>query len=125
MGFASYIISGGVHDGEEGGYAHDTVCDRPGCGADIDRGLAYLCGDSPGGGEDACGGYFCEADLTSVPGGQHGRCIPCADAIEAASPCAQADHPNTRPSEYDPARGSCACGEAMYDTPPEPAPCPG
>lgn len=120
MGYASYTIRGGRHDGEEGGYAVDTSCDRPGCHADIDRGLAYLCGPKPGGGEDSCGGYFCDHDLFMTPVGQ--RCEECADVIDANSPCAQAGHPNSRPSDYTPARGSCACGEAMYDTPPkEPA----
>lgn len=77
MSYASYVISGGVHDGEQGGYAVETTCDHEGCGEDIDRGLAYLCGDSPGGGEDSCGGYFCGQHryLYGVSAG--GRCDGC------------------------------------------------
>lgn len=59
MGYGSYVIFGGPHDGEWGGYSIVTTCDEPGCGADIDRGLSYLCGRAPGGDEHGCGGYFC------------------------------------------------------------------
>lgn len=63
MGYASYLISGGVHDGEMGGYGHESICDAPGCEEPIDRGLAYLCGRQPGGDEHHCGGYFCGEHL--------------------------------------------------------------
>jgi hypothetical protein len=42
------------------GYGVPTVCDFPGCGEKIDRGLANVCCDEqPFGGEDGCGLYFC------------------------------------------------------------------
>lgn len=41
------------------GYGVPATCDYPGCGAAIDRGLSYVCGDEPYGGEVGCGLYFC------------------------------------------------------------------
>lgn len=35
------------------------LCDFPKCNAVIDRGLAFVCGDSPGETEFGCGRYFC------------------------------------------------------------------
>ena len=45
------------------GYGVPAICDRPRCGAKIDRGLSYVCGSEPYGGEHGCGLYFCSADL--------------------------------------------------------------
>lgn len=43
------------------GYEVPAFCDEPGCLAEIDRGLAYVCCDSePRGGDDGCGLYFCD-----------------------------------------------------------------
>lgn len=56
------------------GYGVPAVCDHPGCDEPIDRGLGYVCGGEPYGGDDGCGLYFC---------GKHGggmRCIRCAGA---------------------------------------------
>lgn len=80
MGYASYTVSGGIHDGEECGYAVDTVCDAAGCDVEIDRGLAFLCGQEPGGSEDSCGGYFCAAHLYHVDYSGR-RCGSCADEL--------------------------------------------
>ena len=45
------------------GYGVPAVCDHPGCGEEIDRGLAYVCcGEQPYGG-DGCGLFFCEKHL--------------------------------------------------------------
>lgn len=41
------------------GYGVPATCDYPGCGAAIDRGLPYVCGSQPYGGEYGCGLYFC------------------------------------------------------------------
>jgi len=41
------------------GYGVPAFCDHPGCGKEIDRGLAYVCGGDPYGGEHGCGLYFC------------------------------------------------------------------
>lgn len=42
------------------GYGVVAYCDHPGCKSEIDRGLAYVCGGDPYGGERGCGLYFCE-----------------------------------------------------------------
>jgi len=61
------------------GYGVPATCDHPGCGARIDRGLAYVCGDGPFGGsgyiegydeDGGCGGcglYFCDEHLGLNP----------------------------------------------------------
>jgi hypothetical protein len=41
------------------GYGVPAFCDHPDCGKKIDRGLAYVCGGQPYGGEFGCGLYFC------------------------------------------------------------------
>lgn len=41
------------------GYGVPSTCDLPGCNEEIDRGLSYVCGDEPYGGEYGCGLYFC------------------------------------------------------------------
>ena len=42
------------------GYGVPATCDHPGCGEEINRGLAYVCGNQqPYGGEDGCGLFFC------------------------------------------------------------------
>ncbi|WP_420994081.1 hypothetical protein ACKI2N_001805 [Cupriavidus sp. 30B13] len=45
------------------GYSVPAVCDHPGCSAEIHRGLSYVCGGEPYGGEHGCGLYFCAAHL--------------------------------------------------------------
>jgi hypothetical protein len=59
MGYAYYTLA----DGREAGYGVDALCDHPDCGAEIDRGLAYLCGQRPGGYPHGCGDYFCSGHL--------------------------------------------------------------
>lgn len=51
------------------GYGVPATCDHPGCAAQIDRGLSYVCGGEPYGGDDGCGLYFC---------GDHGGGSLCA-----------------------------------------------
>lgn len=53
MGYAVYNLGG-----RWAGYGVPATCDKPDCGASIDRGLAYLCGEDPGS-EKGCGLYFC------------------------------------------------------------------
>ena len=42
------------------GYGVPAYCDHPQCWAEINRGLGYVCGAEPYGGERGCGLYFCE-----------------------------------------------------------------
>ena len=60
------------------GYGVPAVCDQPTCDAEIDRGLAYVCGGQPYGGEHGCGLYFC-ADH----GGGQDECTHCSCEYEA------------------------------------------
>jgi hypothetical protein len=41
------------------GYGVPAICDFPGCNKKIDRGLGYVCGDEPHGGDYGCELYFC------------------------------------------------------------------
>lgn len=41
------------------GYGVPATCDHPDCDAKIDRGLSYVCGGEPYGGDEGCGLYFC------------------------------------------------------------------
>ena len=45
------------------GYGVPAVCDHPKCNAEIHRGLAYVCGGQPYGGEKGCGLFFCYEHL--------------------------------------------------------------
>lgn len=45
------------------GYGVPALCDQPECGKEIDRGLSFVCGDAPFGGEHGCGLYFCDSHL--------------------------------------------------------------
>lgn len=67
------------------GYGVPAHCDQPDCGAEIDRGLAYVCGDAPYGGEHGCGLYFCtEHLLISEKAAQ--ACARCVEARESFTP---------------------------------------
>lgn len=56
------------------GYGVPAFCDHPDCSAEIDRGLAYVCGQYPFGGEDGCGLHFCPTHLL-FPGQLCERCF--------------------------------------------------
>lgn len=68
------------------GYGVPAYCDHPECSAEIDRGLGYVCGNAPYGGEHGCGLFFC---------GNHMRacnlCERCVKGEDAFDP--KADHP--------------------------------
>lgn len=46
------------------GYGVPALCDHPGCNEKIDRGLSYVCGGKPYGGDRGCGLYFCDRHLS-------------------------------------------------------------
>ncbi len=70
------------------GYGVPAKCDHPDCDTDIDRGLAYVCGGEPYGGEHGCGLYFCADHKTFVE--------PSDDVLcEVCERCAQRhEHPD-------------------------------
>jgi hypothetical protein len=83
------------------GYGVPGICDRPTCGEAIDRGLAYVCGGRPFGGERGCGLFFCATDLLMDEGGIQlcRRCIDGAEPFEATPDAPEwTDHKMTDPS---------------------------
>ena len=53
----------GEHNGRDIGYGVPATCDHPKCDKEIDRGLGYVCGGQPYGGEHGCGLFFCDEHL--------------------------------------------------------------
>lgn len=82
MGYAHYEI---IRNGEtiQAGYGVETVCEEDGCEENIDRGLGYLCGMTPGGDEHGCGGYYCSQHLHMGPNIDTDLCGRCIDANKA------------------------------------------
>lgn len=72
----------GEYHGRPIGYAVEATCDHPGCEAEIDRGLSYVCGRMHGG-DNGCGDYFCPDHLTFVDGVDNQMCVTCAAEVEA------------------------------------------
>lgn len=78
------------------GYGVPAYCDHPKCSAEIHRGLSYVCGGEPYGGDAGCGLYFCEkhrdyskiADTLLCE-----RCRQCARTGEYKPFDAKPDHP--------------------------------
>lgn len=56
------------------GYGVPAICDHPKCNARIDRGLGYVCGAEPYGGDMGCGLFFCAKHEV----GPYQRCPKCA-----------------------------------------------
>lgn len=59
------------------GYGVPAFCDHPKCNKEIDRGLSYVCGGEPYGGEYGCGLYFCSEHLTWMNGNNPQACPRC------------------------------------------------
>ena len=49
------------------GYGVPAYCDYPDCNNEIHRGLSYVCGGEPYGGDRGCGLYFCAEHLVLHP----------------------------------------------------------
>lgn len=45
------------------GYGVPAICDHPLCNNEIHRGLGYVCGQEPYGGDKGCGLFFCYEHL--------------------------------------------------------------
>lgn len=59
------------------GYGVPAYCDQPKCCKKIDRGLGYVCGGDPYGGEHGCGLFFCSKHRFM---GEHAQvCKRCLD----------------------------------------------
>jgi hypothetical protein len=59
------------------GYGVPAHCDQPGCGKEINRGLGYVCGGEPYGGEYGCGLFFCSEHLYVAGSGGRQLCYRC------------------------------------------------
>ena len=70
------------------GYGVPAYCDHPGCTEKIDRGLSYVCGGEPYGGENGCGLFFCAKHIycNGTP-----QCERCMDGKKPFEP--KPDHP--------------------------------
>ena len=60
------------------GYGVPAICDHPECNKEIDRGLSYVCGGEPYGGEKGCGLFFC-GDHLYIGDGDPQMCERCCD----------------------------------------------
>ena len=81
------------------GYGVPAQCDYPGCGSEIDRGLSYVCGGEPYGGESGCGLFFCGEHLQGFQPSLCKRCQEEADPFEPTPDVKQwTDHKATHPS---------------------------
>ena len=56
------------------GYGVPAYCDHPKCNKEIDRGLSYVCGGEPYGGDNGCGLFFCSDHLDQMGSGLCKRC---------------------------------------------------
>ena len=81
------------------GYGVPATCDYPGCAERIDRGLSYVCGGQPYGGDDGCGLYFCAYHMAALG---PPRCVRCADGDDPFDPTPDVvewiEHKATHPS---------------------------
>jgi hypothetical protein len=61
------------------GYGVPATCDHPDCQAEIDRGIAYVCGSEIYGGEHGCGLHFCDTHryYIKTPDGAASVCRRC------------------------------------------------
>lgn len=71
------------------GYGVPAYCDHPDCSEKIDRGLSYVCGGEPYGGENGCGLYFCGKHIYRNGPPQCERCVEGKEPFEA-----KPDHPD-------------------------------
>lgn len=59
----SWAVGFDTHWQRDIGYGVPAICDKPKCDARINRGLSFVCGGEPYGGEIGCGLYFCANHL--------------------------------------------------------------
>lgn len=68
------------------GYGVPATCDHPGCGKRIDRGLSYVCGGHPYGGESGCGLFFCGDHLRYAGSDGQQVCERCETGLDVVDP---------------------------------------
>jgi hypothetical protein len=78
------------------GYGVPAYCDHTTCGKEIDRGLSYVCGGEPYGGDYGCGLFFCGSHLVyHKPRGA-------ADSVQLCPRCSKRLPPYKHPSREHP-----------------------
>jgi hypothetical protein len=86
----SWALGGPDAHGRWIGYGVPATCDHPGCGKDIDRGLAYACGGGVMEHVPNCGLFFCTPHLGyfKEDDGDGGAfvCERCANGDESFDP---------------------------------------
>ena len=71
------------------GYGVPSKCDLPRCKKEIDRGLSFVCGGEPYGGEYGCGLFFCPEHFHSKkPRGADGWLQQCPRCYQYRPPYA-------------------------------------
>lgn len=74
------------------GYGVPAYCDHPKCNAEIDRGLAYVCGGQEVyGGEHGCGLFFCDKHRSYYSDKRSSHCSRCGHYRAPFKP--KPDHP--------------------------------
>lgn len=68
------------------GYGVPSVCDHPDCNKEIDRGVCFVCGGQPFGGQAGCGLFFCEDHLYFYSGKPYFICERCGEDLEPFEP---------------------------------------
>ena len=69
------------------GYGVPAVCDHPDCNNEIDRGLSYVCGGEPYGGDHGCGLFFCDEHMyLNTHDGEPQMCERCCDGEKPFTP---------------------------------------
>jgi len=72
--------------GRDVGYGVPATCDHPDCTETIDRGLPYVCGGQPHGGDEGCGLHFCGKHMYNTgPDGEQ-QCERCGEGIKPFEP---------------------------------------
>ncbi len=63
MGWSHGVDTNRKEGDQDIGYGVAADCDEAECAVEIDRGLGYICGGDPYGGESGCGRFFCAGHL--------------------------------------------------------------
>jgi hypothetical protein len=84
------------------GYGVPSVCDHPGCNEEIDRGLAFVCGGEPHGGDKGCGLFFCSKHrYFSKADDDPELCERCCDGKEPFEPTPDTEEWNKHKKNHD------------------------
>ena len=76
------------------GYGVPAFCDHPKCEKEINRGLSYVCGGEPHGGEYGCGLYFCDEHHLGYRHDEANQLCPRCAAYRAPYKRPKPEHPD-------------------------------